>query len=254
MIIEGVDNLKNNRHGIKIAICDDEAVYRESTEVMCKAFFDGKEGEAYSVEGLDIDVFPSGREIIASDKAYDILLLDIEMPERDGISVKEYFETHHKQTRIIFMTSHKERVLEAFGKNVVSFLVKPLCKEDFQKVMQKTLADICGQILEIEENGEFFVIPVNQIRYIEAQDKYTVTVTETGKYLMRRTMKFWEGVLPCQDFCRIHKSYLVNLEYFEKKGDEVWLDKGKIVKISRLRKNGVLEKYKEFLRRKTGGT
>ena len=184
------------------------------------------------------------------DQDYDILLLDIEMPDQDGISIKEYLETNRKQTRIIFTTSHKERVLEAFGKNVVGFLVKPLCKESFEKVMEKALLDICGPILEIEENGETFIIPVMQIKYIEAQDKYTLAVTRTGEYLMRRTMKFRESALPCQNFVRIHKSYLVNLEYFEKKGEEVLLDEGKIVKISRLRKNGIMEKYKEFLRRK----
>lgn len=233
--------------GIKIAICDDEAAGRESMERMCRAFFEEKECSA----GMpDIHVFSSGKEMTASGGDYDILLLDIEMPEQDGISVKEYFEANRKRTSIIFTTSHRERVLEAFGKNVVSFLVKPLGKEEFQKAMEKALSDLCGQVLEIEENGEIFLISVKQIKYIEAQDKYTLTVTETGEYLMRRTMKFWEDALPSQDFVRIHKSYLVNLEYFEKKGDEVRLDNGKAVKISRLRKNGIMEKYKEFLRRK----
>ncbi len=235
--------------GVKIAICDDEAAGRESVERMCRAFFEEKER---FVGMPDIQVFASGKEMAASGGDYDILLLDIEMPEQDGIDIKEYYETNRKRTRIIFTTSHRERVLEAFGRNVVSFLVKPLCKESFQKAMEKALSDLCGLVLEIEENGETFLIPVKQIKYIEAQDKYTLAVTETGEYLMRRTMKFWESALPCQDFVRIHKSYLINLEYFDKKGDEVRLDKGKAVTISRLRKNGIMEKYKEFLRRKVG--
>ena len=232
---------------IKIAICDDEADGIENIEKMCKAFF---EQEEFFVEMPDIRVFSSGKEITASGEEYDILFLDIEMPEQDGISIKEYFESRWKQTRIIFTTNHKERVLEAFGRNVVGFLPKPICNEKFQKVMKKTIEDICGSTLEIEDGGTAFVRPIRQIKYIEAQDKYTLAVTETGEHLMRRTMKFWEDALPSQDFVRIHKSYLVNLEYFEKKGDEIRLDKGKTVKISRLRKNGVMERYKEFLRRK----
>ena len=232
---------------IKIAICDDEAACRKNMETMCQAYFKEKNP---SVEMPDIHVFSSGNEIIAADMDYDILLLDIEMPEQDGISIKENFESSRKQTKIIFTTSHKERVLEAFGKNVVSFLVKPLDKENFNIVMERVLSDLCGKILEIEENGETFVIPVKQIKYIEAQDKYTLAVTAEEKYLVRRTMKFWENALPSQDFVRIHKSYLVNLEYFEKKGEEVLLTQGKIVKISRLKKKEIMEKYKEFLRRK----
>ena len=232
---------------IKIAICDDEAACLKNMEKMCRAYFKEKKP---SVEMPDIHVFSSGNEITAADMDYDILLLDIEMPDGDGISIKDYFETNRKQTRIIFTTSHKERVLEAFGKNVVSFLVKPLREENFRKVMDKTLSDLCGLILEIEENGETFFIPANQIKYIEAQDKYTLAVTETGEYLLRRTMNFWESTLPSMDFARIHKSYLLNLEYFEKKGENVLLDNGKTVKMSRLRKNEIMEKYKEFLRRK----
>ena len=93
-------------------------------------------------------------------------------------------------------------------------------------------------------------IPVRQIRYIEAQDKYTTVVTEKGRYLFRRTMRFWEETLPRQDFCRIHKSYLLNLEYFEKTGDMVELDKDKAVKLSRGKKQEIVEQYKAYLRRK----
>ena len=232
---------------IKIAICDDEADCRKNMEMMCRAFF---EEQKHSEATPDIHVFSSGKEMTTSGIDYDILLLDIEMPGQDGISIKDYFEANRKQTRIIFTTSHKERVLEAFGKNVVSFLVKPLEKKSFCKVMEKAFSDLYGQILEIEENGKTFLIPVRQIKYIEAQDKYTLAVTEEGEYLMRRTMKFWENALPCQDFVRIHKSYLVNLEYFENKGEEVLLEQGKTVKISRLKKKEIMEKYKEFLRRK----
>ncbi len=144
-------------------------------------------------------------------------------------------------------------MLEAFGKNVVSFLLKPLHMDTFREVMDKTLLDLRGLILEVEENGEIFLLPVKQIKYIEAQDKYTLAVLETGNYLFRRTMKFWEDILPREDFARIHKSYLVHLEYFEKKGEEILLSDSKIIKISRLRKKEIMEKYKAFLRRKAKG-
>lgn len=233
-----------------IAICDDNKPDRERMEKMCRAFF--KE-DKHTGETPDIYAFASGREAMESGRDYDILLLDIEMPRQDGISIKEDLEANGKQTRIIFITSHKERVLEAFGKNVIGFLVKPFTIEEFQKAMEKVLSDICGRMLEIEENGETFMIPVRQIKYIEAQDKYTLAVTEIKEYLVRRTMKFWEEKLTDSDFVRIHKSYLVNLEYFVKKGDMIWLDNNKTVKISRLRKSSVMEKYKEFLRRKAKG-
>lgn len=235
---------------LSIAVCDDEQVYRESMVNECMIFFREYNSQGFFAEVPKICCFSSGRELIASGQEYDILFLDIEMPGQDGISIKDYFEERHGQTRIIFMTCHDERVMEAFGKNVVSFLVKPLNSKDFRKILKKTLDGICGQVLELEENGEPLIIPVRQIKYIEAQDKYTMVVMENKHYLLRRTMKFWEEMLPHQDFCRIHKSYLLNLDYFEKTGDKVVLDRDKTVKLSRKMKREILEQYREYLRRK----
>lgn len=235
---------------IKIAICDDEYTDRERMINECRCFFQEYDCQGFFAGTPEISGFSSGRELIASSQEYNILFLDIEMPEQDGICVKEYFETYHRQTQIIFMTWHNERAVEAFGKNVVSFLVKPLDISAFRRTLTKTLDDIRGQVLEIEENGERIFILVRQIKYIEAQDKYTAVVMENGRHLFRRTMKFWEGALPHQDFCRIHKSYLLNLEYFEKTGDTVMLDTDKTVKLSRRKKPEIMEQYKEYLRRK----
>lgn len=234
---------------LKIAICDDEAVYRESTEKECLEYFQTKKKEIRT-EKVSICTFSSGKEIIESGEEYDILLLDVEMPENDGICVKEYLEKTKKRTRVIFLTSHAERVLEAFGKNVLCFLRKPLDKADFRNAMNKAVADIGGEVLEIEENGETFLIPVNEIRYVEARDKYTIVFMEDKNLTFRKTMKFWENELPEQDFCRIQKSYLVNWEFFVKEKEEVVLEKNKRVKISRKNKDEIMERYKGYLRRR----
>ncbi len=111
-------------------------------------------------EAVEIDVFTSGKELTETDRDYDIALLDIEMPVQDGTRIKEYFEAGRRQTTII---------------------------------------NLYGQILEIEESGETVFIPVKQIRYIEAQDKYTLAVMGTGEHLMRKTMKFWKNILPGEE-------------------------------------------------------
>lgn len=229
---------------IKIAICDDEAIYRENTEKECKKYFQEKSEE------ILIDFFMSGKELLETERGYDILFLDIEMPDSDGIRVKEFFENNKKETRIIFLTSHEERALEAFGKNVLSFLRKPLKVQEFRKALDRVLTDIQGATLEIEENGELIILQIRQIKYVEAQDKYTTVVTKAGSHMFRKTMKFWEEQLPRQDFGRIHKSFLVNFEFFVKDKEEVILEKNKRVKISRKNKAEVMNQYKMYLRRK----
>ena len=247
---ESGEMIKNKRKVFTIAVCDDEEIYREQIKKECFGFFQNQWGTDMDLP--EIVCFSSAMELTASRREFDLLFLDIEMPGQDGIRVKDSFEQQKKKTRIIFMTSHEERVLEAFGENVVSFLVKPVDSARLWKVLEKTIPDIRGQVLELEDGGSTFLIPIKQIRYIMGEDKYTRAVMENGNYFVRRTMKFWEETLPQEDFARIHKSYLVNLEYFEKNGDEVVLEKGKKVKMSRKNKVEIMEKYKDFLRRKAG--
>lgn len=233
---------------LKIAICDDEAIYRENTEKECRAYFQEKEN--MPEDEVKIFLFSSGKELINSTDEYDVLFLDIEMPDSDGILVKEHFEKNRKKTRIIFLTSHEERAFEAFGRNVWFFLRKPLKSPELKKAMDKVMADMNGTVLEIEENGEIVILPVRQIKYVEVQDKYTMVVTKTESFMFRKTMKFWEEQLPKQDFGRIQKSFLVNFEFFVKEKDEVILEKNKRVKISRKNKAEVMNQYKGYLRRK----
>lgn len=253
ILITGKTNLNCQAKGetaVRIAICDDEAVFREHTERECKRYFGERKAETDIVLEPQFSLFSSGEELLQDKEIYDILFLDIEMPGEDGISIKEYFEKERKQTRIIFLTSHDERVMEAFGKNVIYFLRKPLDKIEFEKAMNRILSDVKGQTVELEENGETIMLPVKKIKYIEAQDKYTTVIWGKEKCLVRKTMKFWEDTLPKQDFCRIHKSYLINFEYFIKEKDEVILNKEKRIKLSRKNKEEILNRYREFLRGK----
>ena len=233
---------------LKIAICDDEAIYRENTEKVCNDYFQGK-GKVFASD-IEVDLLSSGKELMDSTEEYDILFLDIELPDGDGICVKEYFEKNRKKTRIIFLTSHEERAFEAFGKNVMYFLRKPLKAQEFKKAMDKVMTDINGAVLELEENGEIIILPIRQIKYVEAQDKYTMVFTETENHMFRRTIKFWAEHLPEQDFGRIHKSFLVNFEFFIKDNNEVILEKNKRVKISRKNREEIMNQYKRYLRRK----
>ncbi len=81
-----------NREGLcmlKIAICDDEVIYKENTEKECKSYF--HEETKYFAEEVVFFTFSSGNELINSAEEYDILFLDVEMPDGDGIRVKEHF-------------------------------------------------------------------------------------------------------------------------------------------------------------------
>ena len=221
---------------MRIGICDDEKIYREAVKAECLNYF--------SAQPIIVEMFSSGVELLKAKKEFDVLFLDIEMPDEDGITVKNTLQRNGSTTRIIFLTSH-----EAFGKNVIDFLSKPLNTQKFQNAMKEILRDMTGKIIEVEENNKFTTIPVKTIKYIEAQDKYTLVVTNTEELLFRKPIKDWEKMLEGEWFCRISKSFLINLELYKWNADEILID-DKRINVGRKYKDIVAEQYKEFLRKK----
>jgi len=90
----------------------------------------------------------------------------------------------------------------------------------------------------VKKNSEYHFIPVNQIRYIEANGDYVTLYTDSNRYLKDQTMKYWETHLPDDSFVRIHRSFIVNIEViakielYEKEIYKVHLKNGNVLKAS----------------------
>jgi len=236
---------------IKIAICDDEEIYRNHIKEKCEAFFQTEFGREYLAELSGIDLFTSGEELMSTEEEYDILFLDIELPGQNGIEVKNYFKRQREKTRIIFLTNYDEWMKDAFGKNVVDFLIKSTDEEKFESVMKETLLDICGKIVEVKSNKGRVLIQVRDIKYIKAAHNYThVVMDRTGYQWILKSMKEWEEILPSYLFCRIHQSYIVNFDYFVSDKRGVILDEDTVIKLRKLKREKVMKQYEAYLREK----
>lgn len=227
---------------IRIGICDDEEFYRGYVDRECRSYF----GET----DIEISAFESGRELLKSNQEFEIVFLDIEMPDMDGISLKEAFEREKRTTRIIFFTSHNERKEDAFGKNVMRFLNKPVEKEKFRQALDRVMSDLQEELLPVRDNGETSLLNLKEVKYVEAKGKYTSVISTDKSRFLRKTMKYWEGVLPSPPFCRINKSFFVNFNYYAIHNNEIILEAGKCVKLSRRYKSTIMEVYKSYLRKK----
>jgi len=90
----------------------------------------------------------------------------------------------------------------------------------------------------VKKNSEYHFIPVNQIRYIEANGDYVLIYADSNRYLKDQTMKYWETHLPDDSFVRIHRSFIVNIEaiakieLYEKEIYKVHLKNGDVLKAS----------------------
>jgi two-component system, LytTR family, response regulator len=208
---------------IKIVIIDDETPARE----IIKHYL--KEVESVEIIAECSDGF-TGLKTITLMKP-DLVFLDIQMPRLTGI---EMIEVLTEKPEIIFTTAYDQFAIRAFGLNAVDYLMKPFPKRRFLDAVNKAIEKIKagkGNItpanellvkkpetestvnrIVVRKGNSINLIPVEQIRYVEAQDDYVMIFHSTGKALKQQTMKFYEDNLPKSDFVRIHRSYIVKVE------------------------------------------
>ena len=216
------EGIMNSMEKIKIVIIDDEAPAREIikhylTEV------DGVEIIAECADGF------TGLKTVSLMKP-DLVFLDIQMPRLTGI---EMIEVMTEKPEIIFTTAYDQFAIRAFELNAVDYLMKPFPKRRFLEAVKKAISRIrseegnkkpASEILAIKpeispplnrmvvrKGNAINLIPVEEIRYLEAQDDYVMIYHSAGKALKQQTMKSCEDNLSKNDFVRIHRSYIVNI-------------------------------------------
>ena len=208
---------------IRTIIIDDETPARD----LIKHYL--KEVESIEVIAECADGF-SGLKSISSLKP-DLVFLDIQMPRLTGI---ELVEVLTEKPEIIFTTAFDHFAIKAFELNAVDYLMKPFEKIRFIIAVKKAIEKIksgkgknvpVSQLLAkkpdespavnrvvVRKGNAINIIPVEHIKYVEAQDDYVMIYHSEGKALKQQTMKFYEDNLPTESFVRIHRSYIVKIE------------------------------------------
>lgn len=212
---------------IRIIIIDDEAPAREIIKYYLQEV-DNIEILAECADGF------SGLKSISAMKP-DLVFLDIQMPRLTGI---ELVEVLTEKPEIIFTTAFDQFALRAFELNAVDYLLKPFEKRRFLVAVKKAIDKIrsgkgnkepANHLLSkkpepsspvnrivVRKGNAINLIPVEEVKYVEAQDDYVMIYYSEGKALKQQTMKYYEENLPSSDFVRIHRSYIVNVEQIKR--------------------------------------
>ncbi|MES2376988.1 MAG: LytTR family DNA-binding domain-containing protein [Bacteroidota bacterium] len=158
----------------------------------------------------------------------DLIFCDIQMP---GISGLQFVKSLTQKPLIIFVTAYDQFALDGFELDVVDYLLKPVAVERFLKACNKalTIFDQAKRITEQPETekrrkyiflyADYNLIKVNHedITYIEGLKDYVkIYLSNSPKAIISRvTIKSLESQLPADDFFRVHKSYIVNLDHVD---------------------------------------
>jgi two-component system LytT family response regulator len=164
----------------------------------------------------------------------DLIFLDIQMPKISGFEMLELLE---EPPVIIFTTAFDQYAIKAFEVNAADYLLKPFSEERFNAALKKSFNHLQDKFehdsvikniidhnekkieflerIVIKEGSKISIIPVETIKWIEAQDDYVLINCNLGRFLKQKTMKYFENHLNENNFIRIHRSYIINVDFIQ---------------------------------------
>lgn len=159
----------------------------------------------------------------------DIVLLDIRMPIMDGLEVAQHLAGMEQPPVVIFTTAYQDHALEAFESQAVDYLLKPVKKERLQQaleragILQRARVEALRRHsqpraarthLSATQQGQLKLVPVAEVRYLKAEQKYVAAGWPGGELLLAESLADLEQEFQAR-FLRIHRNALIAKEYAE---------------------------------------
>ncbi|MBE5954589.1 MAG: response regulator transcription factor [Lachnospiraceae bacterium] len=233
---------------IKVCVCDDDELIANKISSIIDSLAEEKNIK------IKKDVYYSGsamvRGIENSNSYYDLIFLDIEMEDIDGIEAAKRLRLRDELANIIYVTSYQNYAIETFAVRPYQFVLKPF--ED--EVIEKHFMDVYERVLsDSEECFKFkfcnvhYKVLLKDIMYFESCKRSIIIHLSDGtKYKFYGKINNVENMLidSKSDFLRIHQSILVNLKFIRiKRFSDIQLMNGTILQISENKRNIVNQQY-----------
>lgn len=211
----------------KCLIVDDEPIAREIIETFCSHY------PSLQIIGMCENAFEAKQILL--EETVDILFLDIDMPELDGIS---FLKTIKISPQVIFTTAYKEFAVDAFELSACDYLLKPIPLNRFMVAVEKAMERLQqtgfnsykpDDFIFIKSQGKIFKVSYDDLLYAEASGKKVKVVTGNETLLASLSFTTLELLLPQALFLRVHRSFIINksrISYLE--GNRIFIGKHEI--------------------------
>lgn len=187
-----------------VFICDDEP--RIMFEIAAKV--------KSELLAADISTFSSGVKLLENltEEKCDILLLDIDMPELDGLEIAARLGALSEKPLLIFVTSHDELVYDSLQFHPFGFVRKGYLEKELPKILTDCVREInCREKhFCFHTNNSEIKLTLDDILYFEAEGNYLRLFAKSGEYRFRETITAVENALRENGFVRVHKGFLLN--------------------------------------------
>ena len=197
---------KNKTEGkMRIAIVDDELIWRKKSYSYIKKIVEKNDS---------IDVFKSGNDFLEKHAEYDIVFMDIEMPEIDGWNTAKTYRIFYPESVVAMLTTHDEMCSKGYHINAFRFISKQNMEYELSEALS-SLRKILRKDKQIElkvRSLKTLKVNINNIIYVETIKHNTLVHLRGNNYVCTQTMKEMCNLLENEGFFKCHQSYLVNLD------------------------------------------
>lgn len=205
---------------MRIAICDDLAECRLSLNCYV--------GEYFKLRNIEcsIDEIKTGTDLLKSSENYDILFLDIELGDTNGIAVAKQIQEKHKNTVILVVTAYHQYLDDAMDIQVTRYIDKPVTQNRIFSALDKAMSVIDENIITLHiKDNQVLRLKISDIIYAEAKLKGVFIYTKETSYQIKEIMKQLRSMLTSSCFAVPHNSYIVNMNYIKNfKRNEIRLE------------------------------
>jgi len=248
-----------NNNKTTCLIVDDEKLARELLVEYLESFPD-IEVVGQATNGND------AVELIDKHKP-DIVFLDVQMPGMTGFDVLD--DISH-EPYVIFVTAYDQYAIQAFEKNAVDYLLKPLDQDRFKQAIDRALnrkktesgkiEDLLGSMrpsaakgtyesyIFVQKSEKLFSLPVDEILHLEASGDYTIITTKADQFVSSSGIGKLEELMNPEKFIRVHRSTIVNINFL--KEIERHFNGGMVVKMQNGKSFPVSRTYAKQIRKK----
>ena len=229
---------------MKIAICDDE---RQIIEDYSKIVND------YLYEKnivCTVDGFSGGTSFLQLYNEYDLVFLDCDMPDINGLELAKIIRENDGKIMIVFLTAHSDYVYDSFEVDAFRYLLKPVSKEKMYDVLDKFL-NIYNhdRKITIPTNSAYISVDANEVIYIEAAKKHTKVKTTGNEYIANKAISVYQSEIANPGFFRTHRGYIVNMRYISTvEKNTISLTNGEIVLLSSKCRDEFNKSYMNYLK------
>jgi two-component system LytT family response regulator len=211
---------------LRVLLADDEAPARRKLTRFLEAH-DDVEIVAQAANGVD------AVDLVAMTSP-DLVFLDIHMPDLDGLGVAEALAASERPPWIVFVTAHDRYAVKAFEISALDYLLKPYDRDRFERALararesaqrngatQGQLADVLAKArnderyvrrLLVSVDGRSSFVPIREIVRLESDGNNVIVRARAGAFALRATLESIEARLDPEQFARVHRSHLVNID------------------------------------------